>query len=268
MPRGRSLYDEAALQGRLWTPTIVPSVELWLDAADLSTISCDANGVTQWRDKSGKGRHATPESGRNPTLIHNVQNGLPVLFFDGTDDGMIGSYPITVPSETIFIAFNRLSTSLGGTVTRYFTHSDSADFDYVTTNGVVPAVRYVDNLITVKVVNTGWMTGVSYSTGPVIYEFAFGTNGIEVIKNGVIADTNGWNGSKTFTRYGIGVTSVCGAYGSETLYSNYFELLVLSVYANSLFRSKVEGYLAWKWGMTDNLPATHAFRNRPPLRDD
>ena len=27
---------------------------------------------------------------------------------------------------------------------------------------------------------------------------------------------------------------------------------------------KVEGYLAWKWGLVANLPYTHSYRNSPP----
>jgi hypothetical protein len=29
-------------------------------------------------------------------------------------------------------------------------------------------------------------------------------------------------------------------------------------------RQTVEGYLAWKWGIQANLPATHPFKNFPP----
>ena len=27
---------------------------------------------------------------------------------------------------------------------------------------------------------------------------------------------------------------------------------------------KIEGYLAWKWGVTDRLPAGHKYKNNPP----
>uniref|UniRef100_UPI003BA6F553 hypothetical protein n=1 Tax=Roseateles sp. TaxID=1971397 RepID=UPI003BA6F553 len=66
MPRGVSLVDEARLQGRLWTPAqVLPS--LWLDGADLSTLSMSGSSVTQWRDKSGNARHATTTV-RNPGI--------------------------------------------------------------------------------------------------------------------------------------------------------------------------------------------------------
>jgi len=29
-------------------------------------------------------------------------------------------------------------------------------------------------------------------------------------------------------------------------------------------RYKVEGYLAWKWGLVANLPSGHPYKNLPP----
>jgi hypothetical protein len=33
-------------------------------------------------------------------------------------------------------------------------------------------------------------------------------------------------------------------------------------------RERLEGYLAWKWGLVANLRAAHPFKNRPPLIGD
>ncbi|MFN8996607.1 MAG: hypothetical protein ACK5X3_23505, partial [Pseudomonadota bacterium] len=57
MPRGVSRYDEAQLQGRLWTPDLVRPA-LWLDWADVSTISL-ATVISEGRAKSGNARHFT-----------------------------------------------------------------------------------------------------------------------------------------------------------------------------------------------------------------
>jgi hypothetical protein len=44
------------------------------------------------------------------------------------------------------------------------------------------------------------------------------------------------------------------------------------VYTNTALstadRERLEGYLAWKWGLVANLPAAHPFKNRPPLIGD
>jgi len=83
MPRGVNQYDEAQLQGLLWTPDLVRPA-LWLDAADASTVSV-ATGVSEWRDKSGNGRHFTQTTTANqPAYNQNGINGLSSISFDGT----------------------------------------------------------------------------------------------------------------------------------------------------------------------------------------
>ena len=62
------------------------SPAVWLDAADLSTITESSGAVSSWADKSGNGRdvtQATPAA--MPTTGANTQNGYNVLTFDGGD---------------------------------------------------------------------------------------------------------------------------------------------------------------------------------------
>lgn len=54
---------------------------LWLDATDRSTLSITgANAVSEWRDKSGNGRHfAQSTTNRQPPYENNVINGYPSI---------------------------------------------------------------------------------------------------------------------------------------------------------------------------------------------
>ncbi len=48
MPRGFSVYEDALIQRRLWTPDLLrPAV--WLDASDISTVILSGSNVTQWK---------------------------------------------------------------------------------------------------------------------------------------------------------------------------------------------------------------------------
>lgn len=48
------------MQKRLLTPIFLGSrLALWLDADDFSTITLNGSTVSQWRDKSGNGRHVS-----------------------------------------------------------------------------------------------------------------------------------------------------------------------------------------------------------------
>lgn len=70
-----------------------PFVWLKADAGTFQTdggsaATADTDPVGQLRDQSGNGRHVTAAGGARPLLKLNIQNGLPVVRFDGTDDLM------------------------------------------------------------------------------------------------------------------------------------------------------------------------------------
>lgn len=59
--------------------------ELWLDASDISTITESSGSVSQWNDKSGKGRNLVQATGASqPTTGSATQNGLNVLSFSSS----------------------------------------------------------------------------------------------------------------------------------------------------------------------------------------
>jgi hypothetical protein len=41
-------------------------------------------------------------------------------------------------------------------------------------------------------------------------------------------------------------------------------MVATSALLSTADRQRLEGYLAWKWGLHANLPAGHPFRNNPP----
>jgi hypothetical protein len=65
--------SRAFIQKRLpFKPTDIGGCQLWLDAADATTLTLTGSIVTQWRDKSGSGNNATPVY-TGPTLVQNVK---------------------------------------------------------------------------------------------------------------------------------------------------------------------------------------------------
>ena len=64
------------------SPSNVPNLALWLDAADSSTMNLSGSSVTQWRDKSGNGRNATASG--SPVYTAALQNGLNVISVTGS----------------------------------------------------------------------------------------------------------------------------------------------------------------------------------------
>lgn len=94
----------ASLPPPPFSPTSIADLAMWLDASDATTITLDgSNNVEQWRDKSGFARHANQgDAARRPSYPSNVQNSLPGLLFDSTDDDMTG-YANAASASTWFL---------------------------------------------------------------------------------------------------------------------------------------------------------------------
>jgi hypothetical protein len=65
-----------------WTPAQLPSLALWLDADDASTITLNGSDVSQWDDKSGNGNHVSnATAATQPAYLATGWNGKPTLSF-------------------------------------------------------------------------------------------------------------------------------------------------------------------------------------------
>jgi hypothetical protein len=97
----RSILNSQAVAA--FAPTNISGCQLWLDAADDTTISI-GTGVSQWNDKSGNERHLTQSTGANqPAYSLAAVNGLNAISFDGTNDYMdSGAFTINAPHTIVF----------------------------------------------------------------------------------------------------------------------------------------------------------------------
>jgi hypothetical protein len=71
-------------------------------------------------------------------------------------------------------------------------------------------------------------------------------------------------GAMTQTGISIGDDSAVG----NPLIGNRHEYIVLGHIATVAERQAIEGYLAWKWGLQAQLPATHPFAKSAPVIPD
>lgn len=246
MPRGVSRYDEAALQGRLWTPEVLrPSV--WFDAADLSTLTLVSGDASEWRDKSGNGRHVSQATAaRRPTYAQLGLNGRPTLDW-GSAINNKGLENLSVSN------FNP---------TRYFIVADYDGADpfneYV---GLVShnAVVLTDIIVTLNS-GTTWIAGNFFHNGnPTATVTALPTiSSPFVLASNFAHNTNRTNLFIGNDRFFTGLTRGWRGKISEVLAIDYVPSVAQ--------RQVAEGYLAWKWGIT--LSASHPFANRPPLIGD
>lgn len=264
MPRGTDLYDEARLQGRLWTPALLRGagkLASWLDASDLSTITI-ATGVSAWADKSGNGRGVTQGTGGNQPVYRGVGGaapmGYPALQFDGANDSLsfasIGATGWTA-LECFYVADGNNdpgdASGLGGIVCGF------GQF-------IAEAEPYTDGNV-----YTAFGTSARKNFNP--------TPALDVKRifwqRSAPSDFQYWlDGASVFTTGSntveLGIGPNLGAGGVGFWEGFFHEFLLINTTTSPAEKQTIEGYLAWKWGHVANLPASHVRKRRPPLIGD
>jgi hypothetical protein len=267
MPRGVSPVDEARLQGRLWTPALVlPAV--WLDAADLSTITI-ATGVSEWRDKSGNGANATQATASaRPAYSETGFFGLPGITFDGSDDQLnISTTRMRNTTHGVFWVFVRRGAGTGDvykpSVAVLTGGLDRGALHYVkNSNNLGASYPYFGGPINN---NYDLSSGTAYNnTTAQVMAFQSNVTGWGVWRNGSLEGTTNGIAAPNTTNTGFILASQSGLNRKSNITMTEF-ILVENIGSR---RQPIEGYLAHKWGLTANLPAAHPFKNRPPLIGD
>lgn len=269
MPRGVSRFDEASYQQRLWSPaTLRPGI--WLDADDVSTITI-ATGVSEWRDKSGNGRHFTQATtSKQPTYNATGFNGRPTLVFDGSNSLLSGGTNTAMTnyasggSWSVFYAGYATST-YRNTTAPYLANGFWGDTGAYLSGGIMNSP---DVLFTFSYDGTVDSAELAYTfdTPSIIENSVDGTN--------IRARTNGGTAAMTASGATVAIGSalqVGGQYNAvagapRVLNGRISEMMFMRSYLQQYDRQRIEGYLAWKWNV--QLAADHPFANRPPLISD
>ena len=237
-----------------WTPAALGSdLALWLDAADSSTITLNGSTVSQWNDKSGNARHATQGTAASqPTYSQNQLSGKPAVVFDGTDDFMsVSAFNNAVSLALIGSGGSVLSPLISGAAPLDFSpawNANEATVDY----------RGRTNT-TIRSVNLGG--GIN--------NFSIGFISLDSANGEVKLSGNG--GTQTsFSQTIVSSDTTINTLGRDYQGSSQFangriaEVVVASSLLSTTDRQRLEGYLAWKWGLEANLPSGHPFKNTPP----
>ena len=271
--------------GSLWQPS-TSDMYLWLDASDTSTITVTGTDVDQWDDKSVNGHVFTGTTTTRPQSGTTTQNSLNVMYFDRdyvTDAAGGGNFDLLNDGSesTIFIVFSpslepnpniffgllgsnqaasaqtgasvwwddRSSVSRNETLIHQTT-SASQDVENVMANSSSPAQTWQ------MVAISGDSNNATAADRSYIYH-----NGNTAVQNST--KTGAANG-------GTSHAMQIGALGSGTApyEGSIAEILIyehLTVHPmNTAERQKIEGYLAWKWGIQASLPAGHPYESGAP----
>jgi hypothetical protein len=242
-----------------WTPQQI-STEAWWDASDASTILEDdlVGSASNWLDKSGNGLDLQQTiSTKQPTTDGDLINSLPTLRFDGNDDTMVtSSNPFAPQVEDVFVFFVLKTKSLSSGslfsfgASRFQAHTPwSNRFIYFDAGDSGSRRIQTGSIISDEQV---WMGGLCSSPTD---------NVRQIWVNGTLEEeeTNSVTSVVTDESY-ISI----GSWLSDHQHCDLGEFIIINDTVSTENRQLIEGYLAYKWGLVDNLPPSHPYKTLPP----
>jgi hypothetical protein len=246
-----------------WTPSEISTIA-WYDAYDDSTITENSGAVSQWDDKSGNDNHARQGAGFLQPTYDLVNNEI---VFNGSNILEVTNDPFKdMQNFAVLVVGQWSSYSENANAFASFSSAGSGN------------------------TSTGWSfrqrsTALTFTLRPSINDIgggtpAFGTDFVGVVmrdpSNNIYSRLNGtqeYSASKAGT---IGYASMTnrsaigGVYRGDNWSSPDFYLsgstkeLIIVDGATVADVQKTEGYLAWKWRLTNKLPVDHPYKNSKP----
>ena len=224
-----------SINSTAFSPTSISGIALWLDAADQTSITLSGSNIAQWNDKSGNGYNAIGYGGLTYSNNNIVYNGSTGYFSTPYQSGS--------PVETGFAVVNMTNTNsfiLGGTGegVRIFSYQ---------TQGFAIGYFGQTGLITNTTLNTNTTYLISYN---------YSSTSASINVNG----TQAANSSGNYSAYSNTNTLIGGwSNGQAYIEGKVSEIIVFNTTLSESNRQKIEGYLAWKWGLNANLPIGHPY---------
>jgi len=237
--------------GGTFSPLSVTSMGLWLDASDYSSFTFSSGtNIAVWADKSGNARHAT---GVNSPTYTNTSAYLSGSSYFTMNLDFIASFPdhsaFFVMTNTNYV--NIYGAQSGGSGANSLHVGFSATNAYRVNhwgNDWYPNITAAYKVGQMNLLNFDWI-----NTGGL---------GKAVRANANLEGTAGQTGQIGTMSGGGTIGNVVGQ-GILTGYINE-AIFILNPNITSTIREKLEGYLAWKWGIQANLPANHPYKSAAP----
>lgn len=268
----------------LWTPDkLATPPKLWVD--DLSSFSLNGSAVAQWGDRSGNDWGlAQAAAGRQPTLILNGLNGLPVVRFDGSDD-ILGTSAVAardlfrnIAKGWVFSVVKRrgagASTSVlfasprdtsPGSGMRFGVYDTLAATSRPGVGGRRVSADAFGSFTSAKTMQDSWYIRLDLLE----YDTRTATLWLDGSQDG--QSTGLWSAAGNSDDLASGAPlSLGGAYTGSGFSAELFSssdvaaLLAGQGVPSSAEISKLFGWAAWYFGLTARLPAGHPYKTVKP----
>jgi hypothetical protein len=265
-----------------WTPADI-TTEVWLDANDTATLTIvnfqSDDRITRWGDKSGNDYSPSVSSfsyTRSPVHRVAAQNGLNVVRFDGVDDYLktaASNIMRNIPSALVYIAAKYNTANSSPKVLADVAHNTAflgyraqivQSSSYSTAGNPTDGGAITASSDFSLTPDTGW-----HIQGGIL---EYTAKWIRTVVDGTIrhsANATGWSGgntSDTAARHFAVGAQILAAYPDGRNFSpaDIGEVIIVASDVTAATRQKIEGYLAWRWGLGASLPSGHPYENGPP----
>lgn len=240
-----------------WLPSdLGASLVAWFDAKTASSITASSGAVSQWDDLSGNGYHATQSTaGAKPSSTS--RSGW--IGFDGSSDFL------SLPSG---VSFSSTSRCVAGVANP--TSGETGHDALIGANGVNGYSFYLRHAVTggeragITKTNVSFFAQGPYSSADADQVFLgnLTSSTWRVSVNGTaVTGTHSQTFSSNLSGF-IG-KNVLGSTSYDFMYGSIGEI-VIATEISQANQQKLEGYLAWRWGLEGNLPNDHPYKNGAP----
>lgn len=246
--------DRIAVIGGLVHPLYLTPI-LWIDAADASTITTGAGGITNAADKSGNG-YDLPQvtSGNRPDYSGSL-NGRNIITFAGGPDHLRRVTGTSVgknaPGLTAYIVWNHTSSPTGGRQNILVVGTASgtrfALYGGLTSNKLSVVARRLDADAITTLTGSANL-GTSWHFATVVVDCVAGTidSWLDGASDGSASlPSSGGNSSNTDTN----IVTISSGNASFDLVGGFAEMIIYNAAHSALERKRVQGYLRNKWAL-------------------
>lgn len=253
-----SQISVAPIPSDSFNPSTIDGLNLWLDGQYSSSVELSNNLVSTWNDRSGQNNDFVKYDGTIRYAKPSGINNRPAIHFE------------TAPSTYLYKEFNIAPTnelSLFMIVYHVSNVTGNSELFYSNAGPTVPGYAYFDlfnntNSSGLLSINIGDEDQVSTDTN-----IRQSISLVEVIATGT-ADVyvNGTQTNNDIVRGALSLNNEIKWAISGGAFKGYIgEVITYPSGLSDLNRQRIEGYLAWKWGIQNNLPNNQPYKTAPPI---
>ena len=253
-----------------FAPTSITGCGLWLDAADISTLFQDSAGTTPvttngqpiglWRDKSGAGNDFTQATSGNRVSYDTSSKGAIQLSsptFLQASAASLGTVSTSANLTIIMTASTGPSASWQIILAQWFTGTTRFHLSFQSGTDLTPNLRSASTGSELSYPMSGTM---AYNR---TYTIGFIANGTSLYMS-FMGTSNTTTMSAALSTNPSSALTIADSRNANLTDAKIQEIIIYPSAISTTAFQQVEGYLAWKWGLTASLPSSHPYKLFPP----